>query len=266
MECSDEEEITINESDACIEFNVSEPADQNHEHFPSNQQLSISQPQWIASQQTADHSFSPEVASQFLVQQSQNQQLLLNQQLLNQQLISQLSQNSVAHNPVVQPSRTDPQILELSCKFGEWFYSVLPQIEQGAFELRNFWEDSLIGVEFEYNARTMSLAESGSSRNVELLRQLMSCNLRFKPNLLPQHDGVRAEMESHGLLRTTISGILYAGNEPVGWFDHQFGLIAENSLHEDRWRIKILQMKLKLSKPILSLQKLIDDHKRQLDG
>ena len=235
MECSDEE---------CIEYNVSQPASQNH--YPAIQESSPNH-QWMTSQATGQlpHSQLP------------NQTIVLNQQLPNQ-LIGQLAQ---------QPSQTDHQIIELSVKFGEWFYSVLPEIERGGvFAVNNFWEDSLMGVEFEYNTKTITLSECNASRNVELLRKLIASNLRFKPNLLPQHDGVQAHMDPHGLLKTAINGTLFAGDEPVGWFEHLFGLIAENSLHEDRWRIKMLQMKLKLSKPLLTLQGFIDEHTNSIEG
>ena len=244
MECSDEDE-----TNGCLEFNVSEPADQN--------------------QQPLSH-----LPNQILYNQPPNQ-LLPDQQLIGQYVHNQLIENPfvsssqlvhphLAHGQLAQSSQVDPQIIELSLKFGEWFYSVLPKINRGAFSVNNFWEDSLIAVQFEYNGRAMSLTESGAARNVELLRKLISCNLRFKPNLLPQHDGVRAEMESHGLLKSTIAGILYAGDEPIGWFEHLFGLIAESNLHEHRWRIKTIQMKLKLSKPILSLETFITEHQHQI--
>ena len=55
----------------------------------------------------------------------------------------------------------------------------------------------------------------GNHQIVEMLKNLILCKLKFKPNLLPQFDGVRAEFESHGLLKVVYNGILYLGKNII---------------------------------------------------
>lgn len=201
---------------------------------------------------------------------SQQQQLLQHHHMANHQMNHQLNQQLPNHQmnyqlnsqPNHQSSinHTD-KIIELALKFGNWFYSVLPEINRGSFNVDNFWSDSQARIAFEFGPNRFTTCESGQQQIVNLLKQLIQSNLIFRPNLLPQFDGVRAELEQHGLLKVMISGILYSENQPVGWFDNMFGLIPDSNLEDHIWKIKCLDMVIKLSRPLPSIDHLINSYK-----
>lgn len=184
----------------------------------------------------------------------------------NQQLIPQVSQQIISHsnNQMINCTinRTDDQLMELASKFGEWFYSMLPEMNSGNFDVNNFWPDSKMRLKFEYNSNCVDLTECGNQQIVNTLKQFVSSNLKLKPNLLPQYDGVRCRLESHGLLVIIISGVLYFDEQPVGLFDNMFGLVRDSNLQQDNWRIRSLEMLMKLARPIPTIEQLINKYKQ----
>lgn len=182
---------------------------------------------------------------------------------LNPYQLSQFSQiNSNQLNTFSQVNlNQDDQLVQLACKFGEWFYSNLREL---SFNPNDFYSDSQLGIQFVYSDKSMSFNEMGNQRIMEILRNFNLCDLRLKPNLLPQHGGIFVHLEQHGLLKIRVLGVLHYGREedsPYGWFEDDFGLISDSTLDENNWRIKFYHSKLTLSRPLPSIDQFINSYK-----
>ncbi|XP_055956077.1 uncharacterized protein C3orf38 homolog isoform X2 [Patella vulgata] len=146
-------------------------------------------------------------------------------------------------------SATDQLLAET---FVKWFYKMMnsqnPSLNETPenFGPHHFWNDVRL--------RLLTVA-SDSENSTEQFEgcEMVSCRLLaitkdelllFNPNL--SAEGVRSKKDPHGLLAISVCGTIHRGNDCLGIFEQDFGLIRDPRF-ENNWKIKVTALNLRCS-------------------
>ncbi len=116
----------------------------------------------------------------------------------------------------------------------------------------HFWNDAKLLLYIERPGETMDEEIFGAKEVSEKLRFLvLGLMVFFHPNV--NNNGIKGDMNRHGLLIVKSAGTLHKTGSVVGLFEQAFGLIKDpHSL--GNWKIKNTELRMKLSPEPYQLQ------------
>ena len=104
--------------------------------------------------------------------------------------------------------------------------------------------DSTIDLHIHASGQITDKHASGQCNVYLLLKETCTnYNISFEPNL---HSGLQAEMPEHGLLKLHCVGTVHVGDELMGKFEQEFGLVQNC---QRKWKIKRIKMILTPMEP-----------------
>lgn len=160
--------------------------------------------------------------------------------------------NNTAVEKMVDQRETEAQTISLS--FVSWFYQMLNAILTGKVQSatpntnwgpNHFWNDAKLILNIERPGGIMTDESEGSSLVSEkLLAVVLQFRLYFNPNMTSQ--GIRGEMNCHGLLAVKAAGTLHNDSNVIGLFEQVFGLVKDPQ-EEGNWKIKNTELRLRIN-------------------
>ena len=153
---------------------------------------------------------------------------------------------------MVEQKETEAQTISLS--FVSWFYQMVNAILTGKVQSavsnstwgpNHFWNDAKLILHIERPDGIMKDESEGSSLVSErLLAVVIQFRIYFNPNMNSQ--GIRGEMNCHGLLAVKAAGTLHNDSNVIGLFEQVFGLVRDPQ-EEGNWKIKNTELRLRIN-------------------
>lgn len=162
-----------------------------------------------------------------------------------------------------QPSAGKHQTLGET--FVRWFYELINSQNPvhgggGDFGPHHFWENCTLKLV----SRTPEVSEETFEGNMLVAQRLSALareeRLLFNPNV--SVDGVKVQVDPHGLLVVMACGTIHQHNNCLGVFQQMFGLVR-SPLDENKWKVKTSQLQL-CSSQVTAIPKLTDSSTREL--
>ena len=140
---------------------------------------------------------------------------------------------------------SDAQVVAES--FVRWYYKLINSIYQTTtpeWGAQHFWKDATLSLYAEKPGETVEDSVSGSAAVSErLLGIFLGLQVVFSPNI--DGDGVKAEMNRHGLLLVRNAGTLHRSNAIVGLYEQVFGLVRD-PCSLNNWKIKDTKLRIRI--------------------
>lgn len=130
----------------------------------------------------------------------------------------------------------------LSLRFSQWFYNLL---NANQLTEDHFFPDATLDVQMLSLENSLTFHYANARDSSCNLMQIKNSNYLFF-NLNVFNNGVKGEMDPHGLVLVGAAGSLHSKNSCVGVFEQIFAL-ARDPLAENNWKIKRTQLILKSS-------------------
>ncbi|KAK6179395.1 hypothetical protein SNE40_011767 [Patella caerulea] len=157
-------------------------------------------------------------------------------------------------------SATDQVLAET---FVRWFYKMMnsqnPSMNETPedFGPHHFWNDVrlrllTVASNSENSAEQFEGCEMVSHRLLAITKEEL---LLFNPNI--SAEGVRSKKDPHGLLAISVCGTVHRGNDCLGIFEQDFGLIRDPRF-ENNWKIKVTALNFRCSN-VTTMPKLEED-------
>lgn len=133
-----------------------------------------------------------------------------------------------------------PELNVMAVKFTEWFYTMMNCNEP--ISVDHFWRDGKLKLQLISSSQTVEEEVVDVNEIVKsLFKTKCEYKLYFNPNLLS--DGVKGEMNPHGLVVILACGTLHSNNICVGVFEQIF-MLARDPFSDNNWKIKNTTLKL----------------------
>ncbi|KAL3285369.1 hypothetical protein HHI36_019476 [Cryptolaemus montrouzieri] len=152
--------------------------------------------------------------------------------------IDRVASNSTVHN----------NITALAEQFSQWFYELL---NENHLSSEHFFPDVSLNLSTVSNGEENSNSVEKNPEDVTncLLNTKMQYDLFFNPNL--SKEGVRGQMDPHGLVMVIVCGTLHSKSVCVGVFEQMFAL-ARDPFAENNWKIKRTDLRLRSSSNVIT--------------
>lgn len=164
---------------------------------------------------------------------------------------SECAINSVA----VENNKTISNVDLMAEKFAEWFYVMLNNTPLIGDE--HFWPDAKLTLNLISGDEIITeLAENDPVKIARLLSKTKTeHNLYFNPNI--SKEGLKGQLDPHGLAVILVCGTLHTNNVCVGVFEQSFSL-ARDPFSDNNWKIKNSQINLRNKSGVTAYPKLCD--------
>lgn len=141
----------------------------------------------------------------------------------------------------------------LAEQFSKWFYTMLNGSE--SIKPEHFYSDATFSINMFTNGEVIT--EQIQNDPQEISNRLFATKKRFhlffNPNLTGE--GVRGQVDPHGLVVVLACGTLHSNDTCVGVFEQSFAL-ARDPQAENNWKIKNSELNLRSQMGVRGLPKL----------
>ncbi|KAK9877233.1 hypothetical protein WA026_016979 [Henosepilachna vigintioctopunctata] len=131
----------------------------------------------------------------------------------------------------------------LAREFSQWFYKLL---NDNHLTSDHFFPDVSLNLTLlsSEQANTNNISNDAEAVTNCLLTTKLQNDLFFNPNI--SEEGLKAQMDPHGLVMVIVCGTLHSKSVCVGVFEQMFAL-ARDPFAENNWKIKRSDLRLKNS-------------------